>query len=383
MGAPATERDRPSLDLLRNLTDRHVLEQLLGADQLTRAEIAARSGISKPTISESVRRLVDAGLVGPVGAVGGQTGKRGPAGTFYALAENVGVAFAQSVGPDGVHTELSDLRGVLVAERDHPVSSPITSGELAPIMRAETLAVMGSAPGPVRAACVSVANPVDRRAGRLVRLPDSPFLLDELNPAELLDDLLGVPIQLDNDVNWAALAEHRLGAARDLDDFVYCYLGPGLGLGLIVDGRLARGHRGLAGELAYLLTESSDRNSRPLLECFADWGLLRPGSWAIDVEKVSEMLDGDSPQSRQRADSIVTALAGALTSIVAVLNPQAVLIAQDWGWDGHLIALLSARMAVTSAIPVELRAASRLERPSLVGARAESVRAAQESLLTR
>ena len=52
-----------SLDLLRQLTDRHVIDQLLSAPAMTRAEIASRTGISKPTISESVRRLAQAGVL--------------------------------------------------------------------------------------------------------------------------------------------------------------------------------------------------------------------------------------------------------------------------------------------------------------------------------
>ena len=61
MTITASEPDRPTAEMLRRLTDRRVFEQLLDADSLTRAEIAARTGISKPTISESVRRLTDAG----------------------------------------------------------------------------------------------------------------------------------------------------------------------------------------------------------------------------------------------------------------------------------------------------------------------------------
>ena len=48
---------KPSLDLLRSLTDEHVLRAFLAHGRLTRTEIAGLTGISKPTISESVRRL--------------------------------------------------------------------------------------------------------------------------------------------------------------------------------------------------------------------------------------------------------------------------------------------------------------------------------------
>jgi DNA-binding MarR family transcriptional regulator len=49
---------KPSLDLLRELSDEHVLRALIARDRMTRAELAAYTGISKPTVGESVRRLV-------------------------------------------------------------------------------------------------------------------------------------------------------------------------------------------------------------------------------------------------------------------------------------------------------------------------------------
>src|SRR5690348_13582495 len=98
-----------SLDLLRQITDRHVIEQLLGEPMLTRAEIAARTGISKPTISESVRRLVDAGLLIEAGQQ--QSGRRGRSGVFYALRADIGIAVAASAGPDGLVAETIDIRG--------------------------------------------------------------------------------------------------------------------------------------------------------------------------------------------------------------------------------------------------------------------------------
>ena len=99
MTITADEPQRPSLEMVRQLTDRRVFEQLLEAETLTRAEIAARTGISKPTISESVRRLIDAGLVGESGR---QANARGRAGTYCHVRTDTAAAMAVSVGPDGV-----------------------------------------------------------------------------------------------------------------------------------------------------------------------------------------------------------------------------------------------------------------------------------------
>lgn len=64
---------------------------------------------------------------------------------------------------------------------------------------------------------------------------------------------LGVPVALDTDVNGAAFGEHRWGAARGLDTFVYLTVGTGIGGGALVHGRLLHGM--LHPEMGHLLVE--------------------------------------------------------------------------------------------------------------------------------
>ena len=187
---PSDRPDVPlaSLDLLRQITDRHVIDQLLATPTMTRADIAAATGISKPTISESVRRLEESGLVVSAGE---QTGRRGRAGTFYALRGSLGVALTLSAGPDGLVAEVFDIRGRLLHRLDHAIPSPVTAAQLDPLLRALVEEALARADAPVRAAALSVAGPVDRATGRLVHLPNAPFLVDELDPRRLLGPLLG------------------------------------------------------------------------------------------------------------------------------------------------------------------------------------------------
>ena len=71
----------------------------------------------------------------------------------------------------------------------------------------------------------------------------------------LLDALradLNRPVAFENDVNLAAIAEARVGAARDVEDFVLIWIGRGVGLAVVLGGRLHRGAAGAAGEIGYL-----------------------------------------------------------------------------------------------------------------------------------
>ncbi|HLK45966.1 MAG TPA: ROK family protein [Acidimicrobiales bacterium] len=64
-------------------------------------------------------------------------------------------------------------------------------------------------------------------------------------------------VTLVNDADAAAVAEHRLGAARGVDDFVLVTLGTGIGGGLVVGGRLVRGSNGFAGEIGHVVVDPS------------------------------------------------------------------------------------------------------------------------------
>jgi glucokinase len=75
---------------------------------------------------------------------------------------------------------------------------------------------------------------------------------DPVDFAALVEARTGVRATIDNDVTAGAIAEHRWGAGRGIDDFMYLAIGTGIGAGLVLNGRLYRGARNLAGEIGHL-----------------------------------------------------------------------------------------------------------------------------------
>lgn len=69
----------------------------------------------------------------------------------------------------------------------------------------------------------------------------------------MLEEQLGIPAAVDNDVNLAALGESFYGAAKDARDFVFLALGTGIGAGIILNGELFQGSNWTAGEVGYML----------------------------------------------------------------------------------------------------------------------------------
>lgn len=397
----------PSPDLVSSLTDEHVLRALMTHRRLTRAELATEVGISKPTAGESVRRLTARGLVADTGerTPGGRG--RGRVGSYYALAPTLGPALAVAIAPEGVVAETVDVYGDTVARAERPVDRPTRPAQVAAALVAAATEVVrgrgvagggaaggggagavsgagpaggagavsgagragamaaaraaGGAGGAARVAVVSAADPVDRASGRLVHLPDSPFLVGELDPVALLAPLVSGPVVVDNDVNWAARSEHDRAPA--LRDFAYLYLGEGLGCAIVEDGAVRRGGSGLVGEIAHLLTVGPGGRALPFIAVFDELGLRRPGSTAIDVDRLLAGLDTTAP-------TLGAAIGGVIGAIVALADPERVLLGGPWG-PAVLTGVRAATDRSPRTVPVH---PARVDRePALTGVRADAL----------
>lgn len=137
----------------------------------------------------------------------------------------------------GTKTDVSV--GLTPEDLADPVRLPTTSpqetlGAVVDVLSEYQLDALGVAAfGPID------LDPRSRRHGRLLATPKSGWSgADILGP---LSSALGVPIEIDTDVNGAALGEGRWGAARGMDRFAYMTVGTGVGVGVVVNGKTIRG----------------------------------------------------------------------------------------------------------------------------------------------
>ncbi|MBE1497947.1 putative NBD/HSP70 family sugar kinase [Amycolatopsis lexingtonensis] len=361
------DRPLPRLAMLRAMTDRAVLDQVFGHGRTTRAELAAATGISKPTISESVRRLETAGALRATGT--DPTGRRGRIATFYELAADAGRVVAAEVNQQGVRTVTTDLTGaVLATERNAPDGRPITEA-----VRAAVAAASAAGTGPVRATAVSVANPVDPVTHEVVALPGSPFPEGRLRAEEV-----GSGVLLDNDVNFSALAERREGAAREAKSFAYVYVGAGLGVSLYVGDQLVRGAHGLAGEIGYL-----DSSGSTLAAALADQGFGRADAPSLDVGSILTTLDrvAEDAVAAERLKLLGATLGRAVAAICTIVDPDLVLLGGPAGSRAELVAEIRRTVRAMTPGPVRVEAGEVTDSAALRGALLSALDHGRDSLL--
>jgi predicted NBD/HSP70 family sugar kinase len=366
------------MDLVRALTDEHILRALIRHRRLTRAELAIETGISKPTVGESVRRLSEIGLVADTGerTPGGRG--RGRVGSYYALATDVGTALAASIAPDGVVAEQVNPHGETIARAEREISRPAGREDVAAALAAAVAELRPDGRPAPCLAVVSAADPVDRRTGKLVQLPDAPFLVGELDPGRVLAPHVNGPVTADNDVNWAARAE-RQHAGGTMDHAAYLYLGEGLGCALISDGEVRRGGAGLAGELAHLVTTGPDGDATRFIDVFGALGLRQYDSTAIDVDRLIAAATGPGTQPATRG-TLAQAIGGIVAAIVGLANPDLIIIGGPWGSQPAILDAVSHTVAHLPR-PVPIQAAHVTTEPSLTGARTDAINQLREAII--
>jgi len=115
----------------------------------------------------------------------------------------------------------------------------------------EMLAECGAAPEALAGIGVSCGSPQDRVAGVIQAPPNLPTWVD-VPITSILSREFGCRCALENDANAGAVAEHRFGAGRGVENMVFLTLGTGLGAGIIADGRLYHGTSDAAGEIGHV-----------------------------------------------------------------------------------------------------------------------------------
>jgi predicted NBD/HSP70 family sugar kinase len=172
-----------------------------------------------------------------------------------------------------------------------------------------------------------------------------------------LGERVGLPVELDNDANLAALAETLWGGGRGCAHVVYVKVSTRIGCGLIVDGWLYRGARGIAGEIGHTVVNESGPvcycGSRGCLEtvaagpAIAELLRLRHHEHLTLARVVALAVEGDP--GCQRALGDVSAEIGiAVGNVCNLLNPERVVVGGTLSQGGELV-LEPIRQAVRRA----------------------------------
>ena len=321
---------------------RVVMEAIRIHMRLSRADLTRLTGLTPQTISNITRELVDIGVL--IALPPERAGRGQPAVPFTINPDG-----AYSVGIQLNHHELNavatDLSGAIVARGSLPVDRLSPSEAVAPIrsmveqLQREAqfdwrrLVGVGVAiPGPFGVDALSAIGPTTL-----------PGWLD-LSAGKQLSAALGLQVTVANDASAAAIGERLYGAGQSLQNFVYLYVGEGLGAGLFLNGQMFEGSANNAGELGHVVVVPGGRACYcgnhgcleryvSLLAAYEVLGFTQPEQTtpadllclsAKDTKKLDIWLDEAAPYLRQ-AVNMLECMLDVETIILGGLLPRAVL----------------------------------------------------------
>jgi predicted NBD/HSP70 family sugar kinase len=231
-------------------------------DGLSRVELAELTGLSAQAVSNITRRLLDRELITEAGTL--VPAGRGKPRTLLRLHPTGSFAIGVHVDPTVTTVALLDLVGDVVASvRTLPASATSPSELVAAITDAAAGLVTSTGVDARRVLGMGIAapGPLDPGTGVVLEPPLLPRWTN-VGLRELLHEATGYPVVLHKDAAAAALAELWRGSATGLADFVFLYLGTGLGAGLVIGGELLGGSTNNAGEIGHMVVDADGPRCR-------------------------------------------------------------------------------------------------------------------------
>ncbi|MFC6878811.1 MULTISPECIES: ROK family transcriptional regulator [Actinomadura] len=398
--APGPGSGKPvasTTSVLRVMNERAVYERIRAAGPVSRPEVAKATGLSKPTVSLALADLERTGLVRTVGQ---RTGGAGRAAMLYEIRPEAGYVIGVDVGREWVRAALCDLSGAVLVRRDvrsEARGAAALSDQLAALV-GELAAEGGIAPADVTYIVLGTPGVHDAERHRLRLAPNLPGW-ERPGVTRALGERLPAPFLIENDIALAALGEQAHGLGAGVSDFVFLSIGTGIGMGIVLDGRLYRGARGAAGEIAFLPVGETDPLARApgarrhgmLESVLSASGLVATArrygmTGRLTTERVYDAARAGDPVALEAVRYEAGNVCRALASVIALLDPRLVVIGGGLGRGGEDVLLGAVRERLADMCPLDpppVRPSALEEEATVLGALAIGLSTAVDLVFDR
>lgn len=247
--------------LIREINLSIVLYALREHGAMSRAALAAHTGLTKVTVSALAQQLIARGLVVERGV--GKVGLGRP-GILLELNPQGGAILAVEIGVDFVSILLTNFAAQTLWRHQEQTSPGSSQTEIldcvatnlqtaVKIANKQKLGIFGCT--------IGLPGLVDVAAGTLLYAPNLKW--KNVPVRDLLQKRFSFPIYVDNEASIGAFGEKFFGGARGKANMVYVYASVGIGGGLVMNGQIVSGATGFAGEIGHVTIEPNG----PLCNC--------------------------------------------------------------------------------------------------------------------
>jgi len=372
---------------LHGYNERRVLQVIRRMEEASKAELARQTNLTNTSVGSIVSSLHRKQLL----KISRKrlSGQRGQPPTLYRLEAAGSFSIGVRVDRNWIQTILIDFEGTVLSRLSHESILPRPEKALEIILKdVNALLNMLSESQRRRLAGIGLAYPYNLESWLdELSLPFEEFSCwKDFDLAGQIEDAISIPVYSENDVTAASIAELFYGVGRDMDDFLYVFIGPGIGGGVVINGESVRGPLGNAGDIGLMPVPPSTLFSAPQPK--GEWDILLNrasintlirhlracGHEVRSFSDVDFLVDRQEKAVSDWMTDCVAALTHVLWSGAALLNCPVVVIGSDLGREfiQQLITKLEQKMA--SSAP-EARKPPQLL-PGSFGSDAEAIGAA-------
>lgn len=364
------KKDKGTLAAMRNINRVNILDLIKNNNQISRAEIAKKLGMSKSAVSSIVDDLLKENLVREM-SMGESTPKGGRRAINLHFVPDSKYALGIDIGAAKTTAIVTDLLGNIIFRKKFPSSKSNTSTLENISHELQTfLSDLDIDKSKIVGTGIGAPGTVDFHTGELLLAPG--LQIKKVNLKQYFKDILPQPIFVDNDVNMAVIGEQWIGNARNLKNIILIAIGTGIGAGIILEGKIYRGARGFAGEVGhFLINPFTEENIGDLgqLELSASGkGVVKLASDLLDeypdsilkdeeitTQKVFEAADKNDKLAQMVIQSVIQYLSFSISNVITLLNPDIVILGGGViHSQPHLVSKISEKVSKLTPIASEI-----------------------------
>jgi predicted NBD/HSP70 family sugar kinase len=306
------------------------------------------------------------------------------------MTRETACCFAADLGGTKLAAAMADAHGRILAELTEPTDP--RGGQHVAEQIAACAGKLAQAAGldvaRTRQVMVGVPGAVDPGTGRVSLIPNIAGLQD-FDVIGYLRSRFGPDVAIENDVNLAMLGEQALGCARGCHNAAFLSLGTGAGLGLLIDGKLFRGARGAAGEIADLPIACDPSAPIPSVSsafelevgslAIVDRYRRQGATAAVTVRDIFRLLEEGDEVAASVLDTTARWVALAVVTLQALLDLELIVFGGSIGVRPELYERVRRDLPTLSSRPIAIAPSQLGDRAGLMGAVCAAARALQQN----
>jgi predicted NBD/HSP70 family sugar kinase len=309
--------------------------------EVSRVELAEKTGLTAQTMSNIVRGLIDDGLVAESGNARSTGGKPR---VMLRVVTDAYSALGLHLTPERITGVLVDVTGRVQLRSQRAVPDGASPADVLDALARTSRQLVSRYlrdPSRILGVGLAVPGPLDGSHRRALSSPDFPNWSD-VPLADLVEQRVGFPVVMDNDATAAAIGERWTRGADRVGSFVYAYLDSGVRIGVVLDDQVYRGMTSNAGGIGHLASgggRSCACGKRGCLESYCSMGALvaewrsaanghfgRPTGLVAEYERMCRaVVDGDETAVRVLRGA-ARRLGRALAGVVSLLDVDRIVL---------------------------------------------------------